>query len=176
MDRLIALALATIAVVLLTLTLKAGVVAFNMNFYYAKPVLCRRIYTAYNDRPLRAFAVGLTNTLVALFFILILLNTKPLALVGLAMAAALCALHVLGRTAYYQVMAERLSEDTMVSATPGGWLRGAVIAELSFLVPILGQLCFLAVSMRCAGACIIALLSQPLLAETPPPRNDIDHP
>ena len=171
MDRLIALALACIAVVLLTLILKAAVIAGNLSFYYARPALCRRIYVAYTERPWRAVAVGLANTLMALFFIVILLNVQPLALVGLAMGTGLCALHLAGRTACYQVMAERLSDEEGATRGPKAWIRGAVVSELSFLVPILGQLYFIGVTMRCAGACIIALLSQPLLAEVPSSSN-----
>ena len=168
MDRLIALALACMAAVLLVMVLKAAVIALNMTFFYGRPVLCRRIYDTYTGRPWRSAAVGVANTLVAIFFTVILLNIQPLALVGIGMATALCALHLAGRTAYYQVISKRLNDDMEAPHSPGAWLRGAIAAELSFLVPVLGQLLFLAVTMRCAGACIIALLSQPVMQEGQP--------
>lgn len=169
MDRMIALALACVAAVLLTLTFKAAVIAFNLSFSFGRPQFCRRIHQNYTERPWRSTAVGLVNSLVALFFILILLNQQALALVGIAMAACLCALHIVGRTAYYQVIAERLCDTGGVPLSVGTWLRGAITAELSFLVPVLGQVLFLAVTMRCAGACIMALLSTPIVVGEPAP-------
>lgn len=169
MERMIALALTCVAAVLLIFTLKAAVIALNLSFSFGRIPFCRRVHRNYTDRPWRATAVGLANTLVALFFILILLNQQALALVGIAMAACLSALHIVGRTAYYQVIAERLCD---VGEDPLGvkpWLRGAIVAELSFLVPVLGQALFLFVTMRCAGACIMALLSTSAVAGEPVP-------
>ncbi len=159
MDRIIALALATVAIVFLVLTLKASVIALSLSFYGGKPQFCRRIYNNYTERPWRSAVVGLANTFVAIFFILILLNMEVLALVGIGMATALCAIHLAGRTAHYRVIAERLSEDIGAAPSPGQLLRGALAAELTFLVPVIGQLLFLGVTMRCAGACIMAMLS-----------------
>jgi hypothetical protein len=161
MDRIIALALATVAIVFLVLTLKASVIAMSLSFYSGRPQFCRRIYNNYSERPWRSAVVGLANTLVAVFFILVLLNMEVLALVGIGMATALCAIHLAGRTAHYRVIAERLSEDIGAAPSPGQLLRGALAAELTFLVPIIGQLLFLGVTMRSAGACIMAMLSQP---------------
>lgn len=159
MERVIALALATVAVAFLILMLKASVIAMNLSFYSGRPQFCRRIYQNYTERPWRSGIVGLANSLVALFFIVILLNLQVLALVGIGMATALCAIHLAGRTAYYRVIAERLSDALGAAPDSGMLLRGAVTAELTFLVPILGQLLFLVVTMRCAGACILAMLS-----------------
>lgn len=167
MDRMIALALASVAALLLTLTFKAAVIAFNLSFSFGRPQFCRRIHRNYVERPWRSTLVGLVNSLVALFFILILINQQALALVGIAMAACLCALHIAGRTAYYQVIAERLCEVGEVPLGVKAWLRGAVTSELTFLVPVLGQVLFLAVTMRCAGACIMALLSTPMVVGEP---------
>jgi len=169
MERMIALALACVAALLLTLTFKAAVIAFNLSFCFGRPAFCRRIYRNYTERPWRSTVVGVVNTVVALFFILILINQEPLALVGIAMAACLCAVHLVGRTAWYQVIAERLCDLVEVPVGVKAWLRGAITAELSFLVPILGQALFLHITMRCAGACIMALLSTPMVAgETAP--------
>ena len=167
MDRMIALALACVAAVLLTLTFKAAVIAFNLSFNFGRPQFCRRIYHNYTERPWRSAVVGVVNSLVALFFILILLNQQALALVGIAMAACLCALHIVGRTAHYQVIAERLSDVGEGPLGVKAWLRGATTAELTFLVPLLGQVLFIAVTMRCAGACIMALLSTPMVVGEP---------
>lgn len=171
MERMIALSIACLAAVLLTLVFKAAVIAFNLSFSFGRPQFCLRIHHNLTDRPWRSTAVGLVNTVVALFFILILLNQEPLALVGIAMAACLCAVHLVGRTAWYRVVAERLCD---IGETPMGvrpWLRGAVTAELSFLVPVLGQVLFLVITLRCAGACILALLSTSAVAGDPVPTR-----
>jgi hypothetical protein len=167
MDRMIALALTCVAAVLLTLTFKAAVIAFNLSFSYGHAQFCRRIHRNYVERPWRSTVVGLVNSLVAVFFILILLNQQALALVGIAMAACLCAVHLVGRTAYYQVVAERLCDIGEVPVGVNGWLRGAITSELTFLVPVLGQVLFLVVTMRCAGACIMALISTSAVAGEP---------
>ena len=163
MERMIALALTCVAAVLLIFTMKAAVIAFNLAFCFGRPIFCRRIHRNFTERPWRSTAVGLVNTVVALFFILILLNQEPLALVGIAMGACLCAVHLVGRTAWYQIIAERLCDLGGAPMGVKGWLRGAITAELSFLVPILGQALFLHITMRCAGACIMALLSTPMV-------------
>jgi len=173
MERVIALALATVAILFLVLTLKASVIALSLSFYRGRSQFCRRIHQNYTDRPWRSGIVGLANSLVTLFFILILLNMQALALVGIGMATALCAIHLAGRTAHYRVLAERLSDDIGALPNTGSMLRGALVAELTFLVPVIGQLLFLAVTMRCAGACILAMLSHavPAIEGNPPPRD-----
>lgn len=173
MERVIALALATVAIVFLVLTLKAAVIAMSLSFYCGKPQFCRRVHQNYTERPWRSGIVGLANSLVAIFFILILLNMQALALVGIGMATALCAIHLAGRTAHYRVTAERLSDDIGAAPGAGALLRGAIAAELAFLVPIIGQLLFFGVTMRCAGACILAMLSQavPATEEGISPRD-----
>jgi hypothetical protein len=169
MERIIALSLACVAAVLLTLVFKAAVIAFNLSFSFGRPQFCRRIHHNIIERPWRSTMVGVANTVVALVFILILLNQEPLALVGIAMAACLCAVHLVGRTAWYRVVAERLCDVDEAPMGVKSWLRGAVTAELSFLVPVLGQVLFIVITLRCAGACILALLSTSAVAGEPVP-------
>ena len=176
MERIIALALTCVAAVLLLCTLKAAVIAFNLSFCFGRPTFCRRMHRNYTERPWRSTLVGLVNSAVGLFFILILLNQEPLALVGIAMAACLCAVHIVGRTAYYRVIAERLCDDSDVPMGVNTWLRGAITAELSLLVPILGQVLFLVLTMRCAGACIMALLTTSAAAGEPVPATSLERP
>lgn len=166
MERVMALALATLALTGILLVAKAAGIAFVASSAFGRPAFHRRISEAYQAHPWRAAAIGLANTLVALFFIAVLLNNEPLALIGIAMGAGLCAVHLLGRSAYYQVIAERLSDVPVEGRPIGPWLRGAAAAELSFLVPILGQGLFLLVTMRCAGAFIMALLARPPLPQS----------
>lgn len=160
MEKLIALALAAMALVVVLLALKASVIALITSFHYARPQFCRTVYRAYTQRPKWSFTVGAVNSLVAIVLTLILLNIKPLGLVGIGLATTLCAIHLAGRSAYYQQMCERLSSDGSEGVgTIGAWILGAVVGELRFLVPVIGQLIFIVITLRAAGACIIALIS-----------------
>jgi len=167
MEEVIAKALAIIALVATLLLLKASVVAFSIGCIYARPALCERIYHAYTQRPRRATLIGTVNSLVLLFIVLLLLNVEVLGVLGILIFAGLCTAHLAGRTARYRELASQISGDSGTVPALPEMLRAGVLVELAFLVPLVGQLTYLIVSMRCAGAFFMALLGR-----TPSPLED----
>jgi hypothetical protein len=159
MQQSIATALAIVAVVVAALSLKSAVIAWNLWFLYSRPEFADRISTAYAARPVRATLIGLLNTAVIALVALVLLQSKPLGLLGVLLLAGLACAHLWGRTACYRGMAERLGSEPGTVPQPGELLRAAVVVELAFLLPVLGQLLWLGVTLRCAGAFTMALLS-----------------
>lgn len=165
MERLIGTALAATAVVAVTLVLKASVIAWNLWFVHARPALGDRIYAAYTGSPRWATVLGLTNTAAVLFLAMILFQFEPLGLIALVLLAGLCAAHLWGRSACYRAMAVRLHPDGKAPSTRA-FVQGGIVVECAFLVPVLGQLLYLGVTMRCAGAFVMALLAS--RRESPP--------
>lgn len=159
MERLIGTALATIAIVIVTLVLKASVIAWNLWFLHARPALGERIYTAYTGNPRWATILGVTNTAAVLFLAMILFQFEPLGLIALVLLAGLCTVHLWGRSACYRVMAERLHPEAAQPPSTRDLIQGGIVVECAFLVPVLGQLLYLGVTMRCAGALVMALLA-----------------
>jgi len=160
MEKLIATALAAIALTLAVVLLKAGVIAWNLWFLSARPALAARIYEAYTARPVKAFLIGSVNTALALFVVVVLLQIKPLGLIAILLFAGLCTAHLWGRTACYRVLAERLNVEPGLPPDTASWVRAAIITEAAFLVPLMGQLLYLGVTMRAAGAFCMAVLAR----------------
>lgn len=160
MEEVIGKALWTIALVMALLLLKASVVAFVVGLIYSRPGFCQRVHEAYADRPRRAFVIGLVNTLLLLFIVAFLLNVKPLGLLGIFVFAGLCALHLAGRTARYREVAEQTGGGQEAVQGFTAWIRAGALVELAFLAPLVGQIVYLVVTMRCAGACTLALLGR----------------
>ncbi len=160
MEEQITLALALIALTLGMLFLKASVIGWNLWLHLARPEFTLRVYNAYVERPLKAFIIGLVNSVLGIFVILVMLQIKPLGLIAILLFAALCAAHMAGRTACYRVMAERLGAEPGAAPDTSRWIRGAIVVELAFCVPVLGQLLYLLATMRCAGAVFMAMLNR----------------
>lgn len=172
MERLTATALGALALMAFTVVLKASGIAWNLWFLQACPDMGQRIYEAYTRRPVRAVLVGLLNSVAILILALILAQAKPLGLLAVGLAAALCTIHLSGRSACYRVLAEQLDVRTPEPPSAGALARAGVLTELAFLVPLAGQLLYLGITMRCAGAFILALFPQSRVqdrqSETPP--------
>lgn len=160
MEQVTATALAALALSVVVIVLKAAVIGWNLWFISARPVLAARIFEAYTTRPVKAFLIGAVNTLLTLFVVVVLLQSKPLGLLAILLFAGLCAVHLWGRSACYRALAERLGSEPGLPPETGAWLRAAVVAEGAFLVPVLGQLLYLGITMRCAGAFCMAVLAR----------------
>ncbi len=160
MERLIGISLALIATVSVALLLKSSVIALSLWFMTTWPEKCGQVYTTYRERPWRCGLIGLVNTVVFVFIGLALTSREPFALLGLLILLTVCVLHVAGRTAVHRRMAVKLDLDGADVCAPRAIVLGGAIAELTFLVPIIGQILYLGTTMRAMGAVVVALLSR----------------
>lgn len=160
MDRLIGLALATVASIAFLVVLKSSVIALSIWFSTTWPEKTDRIYAVYRDRPWRCGLIGLVNTAVFVFIGLVLLNVKPLGLIGLFLILAVVCLHLWGRSAAHRRMAVKMAVAGADSGTPRSLVLGGLVTELTFLLPIIGQLLYLGTTLRAMGAVVVILLSR----------------
>lgn len=160
MEQFVATALALLAGTCAILVLKAAVVAWNLWFAIVRPEFCERIYRVYTAHPVRSGIIGAINTAVGLFAVLVMLQIKPLGLLAILLFGGICAVHLWGRIGAYRLTADRLAGAPETPLDHGAWLRAAAVTELAFLVPLVGQILYLGVTLRAAGAFVLAALGR----------------
>ena len=166
MEKTIAQALFTMAFIGFLVLLKCSVIALSIWFAARSPEKCSRIYTVYQAKPWRCGLIGLVNTAVLVVIGLILMNVKPLGLLGMLLLTIVAWLHLGGRFAPYRAMAETLKLKGSDTETPASLALGGLVTELTFLVPVIGQALYLGTTLRAMGAVVIVLLARkPLIEE-----------
>ena len=166
MEKTVAQALFTIAFIGFIVLLKCSVIALSVWFAARWPEKCDRIYTVYQAKPWRCGLIGLVNTTVLIVIGLVLMNVKPLGLLGLLLIVSVAYLHLWGRFASYRTMAETLTLKGSDTATPASLALGGLVTELTFLVPVIGQVLYLGTTLRAMGAVVMVLLArQPAVDE-----------
>jgi len=151
-------ALGLLALTAIGIAVKVGFVAAAVWFDAAYPQARQRMLTAYQGRAKRCFLVGLVNALVVLILVPILIRTEILALLGLLLFGCLVVCIVIGYGIGYHDWGLRLQARTGSRIQPV--VMGGVVAECTFLAPILGQLLSLGMLFRGLGAVVIALLAR----------------
>ena len=164
MQELIGVALATVAVIFFVALFKCSVIALGIWLTVSRPEKARRIYTVYNERPWRCGLIGLVNTFVFALIGLLLLNAGPLALLGMLILATIIYFHLWGWTATYRSFAVKMDVEGAEEGTPRSLALGGMIAELMFLVPLIGQLFHFGMTMRGMGAVVVTVLSRKRVA------------
>lgn len=172
MERLIGASLATLAVLSLLALFKASVIALSVWLSTTWPTKSLAITTVYRERPGYCFLIGTVNTVVLGFIGFVLLSKEPLALFGLLLLATVAGLHLWGRVAAYQRMAVKMDLCDPEIITPRNLALGGIVRELSFLVPLLGQLLYLGTTLRAMGAAVVVLLSRKKRDTAGPPTAE----
>jgi len=150
--------LSVLALLALAFTLKAALIAAAVWLDITWPALCARAVSHYQERPRRCYVAGLINAAFGTFLALLLIATKVLAIVGLLMLVVLAFLVVLGFATSYRAAARRLDPDGIDALR--GLVRGGIVTELVFLLPLLGQVYHLNVLVRGLGAATLAMLQR----------------
>ena len=149
-----------IALLSLLLAAKTGFVGAAIWFDRCYPALSGRMLKTYQTRSRRCFFVGLINVLGGMFLVVILLQLGPLALLGLALGIALIAFAVIGYGVAYHDLGLRFTDGGRFSSETVCILRGGLVAETTFMAPILGQILSLIYLFRGSGAVTLTLLSR----------------
>ena len=149
-----------IALLSLLLAVKTGFVGAAIWFDRCYPTLSGRMLKTYQTRSRRCFFVGLINVFGGVFLVVLLLQLGPLALLGLALGICLIGLAVIGYgVAYHELGLHFTDTDSFPSETVC-ILRGGLVAETTFMAPILGQILSLSYLFRGLGAVTLTLLSR----------------
>jgi hypothetical protein len=114
----------------------------------------------YRNKPLQCILVGLVNIIVGVILAIILLSTKVLALFGIALLLALAVMAYVGYFVGYRSAGATIPLPQTWDTRAGALILGGLVAEGSFLVPILGQLLSLATKLRGFGAVTLALIDR----------------
>ena len=114
--------LALLALIVLGLLVKAGSVGLAVWFHTTWPQAGARLVNTYRDRTKRCFALGVVNAILTLIVALVLLQLGPLALLGLLLLFVLFSAVMIGYTAAYYAMGERI-----LAGAPSGRARPALV-------------------------------------------------
>ena len=169
-------ALATLSLLGLWLTLKAGVIAMAVWLDLASPATSKRIVEAYRQPGTRLFWIGVLNAVLGGLIGVLLMATTVLAPLGMAWLALWALIGVAGFAAAYHHLGRRLRGP---DATGPRWRTialGGLVAEGAFLVPVLGQLLAAGVFFRGFGAVSQVLITRRRQAASDEPSSSADTP
>ncbi len=150
------LVLAALAVLVL---IKLGSILAALWLDSRYPELSDAMLQTYRNDPMRCLVVGLANVLMGVLLAIVLLNTKILALFGLALLLAVYVMGFVGYTVGYRSAGTTIPLSSWGTRT-GEILLGGVVAESTFLIPILGQLLSLVTLLRGFGAVTLAIIAR----------------
>ncbi len=153
------LSLACVGLFCALAAVKAGFIGMAVWFHVAFPRAAGRTLQMYQTRGAKCFWVGMINTVVGLFLALSMIASGALALIGLLLIAALLVLASMGYAAAYQSLGLRAAPSTVSQSQTRTVLWGGIVAELAFLVPVLGQILSLGVLFRGVGAAVLVLIA-----------------
>jgi len=139
---------------------KLGSILTALWFDSRYPEVSDTMLRTYRDKPMKCLLVGLVNVVVGLILALILLNTKVLALFGLALLLLLYVMGFVGYATGYRSAGTTIPLPSSWETRTGALMAGGLVAEGAFLVPILGQLLSLATLLRGFGAVTLALIAR----------------
>jgi len=151
------LILAALAAVILV---KLGSILAALWFDSRYPEMSDTVLRTYRNDPARCILVGLVNIIVGVILALILLSTEVLALFGIALLLALCVIAYVGYFIGYRSVGATIPMPQNWDTRAGALILGGLVAEGSFLVPILGQLLSLVTKLRGFGAVTLALIAR----------------
>jgi uncharacterized RDD family membrane protein YckC/cytoskeletal protein CcmA (bactofilin family) len=128
----------------------------------------RRCGNVLSQRPMLTILTGLLALLaVPLIFILLLVTVVGIPVAILVLPCAIVAAGLFGKAALYSLLGRSLSHDRMHPAS--AVLLGGALCTLIYLIPILGTLASIFISILGFGCAITALLSSSLEPSSPPP-------
>ncbi len=161
-------ALGIMAVLFVWLALKTAFVGATVWFAAAYPDAAQRIFDTYETRRLRCFVVGLVNVIVGVLLALLLIATKVLAVLGILLLLALAIMAVVGFYAPYYSVGLRVLAQSPTPSRVRTIVAGGLVAEVTFLLPLIGQLLSLVILFRSFGAVTHVLLARRGAPKTEP--------
>ena len=157
--------LTIIAILLVLFTIKVGLVAAALLMELVRPKPFPRRLEFYRTRPWKCFFFGILNVVGLIFLALLLISTEILALPGVLVLISVWALVVVGRSVVYRDLGERWFRNSDPPSRTREIIAGGIVAELAFMVPVLGALFSLVCSLRGVGAVTISMLARGAQAE-----------
>lgn len=149
-----------IAILMVLIAIKAGLVAAAVVLQLVRPKPFPRMLELYRTRPWKCFFIGLLNVVGLVVLALLLISTEILALPGLLVLTCVWGLVVVGRGIVYRDLGERWSRNSDSPNLSREIVTGGIVAELSFMVPVVGALFSLACSLRGVGAVTTSILAR----------------
>lgn len=150
-------------VLLFLLVAKAATVAFGYCVSEYAPQLFRRGGAILTVSPWKSLLVGAVNFVLGIVVISLLCQAGPLAALGVVLLIALSAGLLSARTLVYQKIGVRLVGDLSDPESPPtarAHFCGGATLELAFLVPFLGQVTMVLVTLTTFGALTLAALGR----------------
>lgn len=158
-------ALAVIAILLVLFTIKMGLIAAAVLMELVRPKPFPRMLDFYRTRPWKCFFFGILNVVGLIFLAFLLISTEILILPGLFVLISVWALVVVGRGVVYRDLGERWFRNSDPPSRTREIIAGGIVAELAFMVPVLGALLSVVCSLRGVGAVTISMLARGAQAE-----------
>jgi len=145
----------------LLIAIKAGFIGMAVLIQHAMPGFIGRAGEYYRKKPRwRALLLGIINGVAIPFISILLISTEVLALPGLLLLILYLWLMLLSYTVIYRCIGSSLFEELGTNREVKITLFGGMIAEAAFLMPLLGQLCSMALFIQSLGAVSLAILSR----------------
>jgi len=158
----LAMALLILALFICLVLVKGAFVAGGMWFGLMFPRLTSGALELYQERGKKCFFLGLLYVFLGILISVLLMVTQALAVFGFALLVFLGVLAVGGYGVAYRSAGRRLLGREAVAEGPENkaCLLGGLMAELTFTLPILGQILSVGVLFRGVGAVGLAMLAQ----------------
>jgi len=155
------LALVLLVALVALVLVKAGFIGGGVWFTLLFPRLSGAALELYRERGKKCFFLGLLYVLVGALVAILLVATQALAIFGFALMLLLGAMVVAGYGVGYCSAGQRLAGPETVAQRPAPktCFMGGLLAEATFLVPVLGQILSLGVLCRGVGAVGLAMLA-----------------
>jgi hypothetical protein len=153
------LSLGAVGLLCALLAIKAGFIGMAVWFHAWWPHAGERVHQMYQWRGAKCFWLGAINTVVGLFVAALMIASGTLTLIGLLLITALLALATTGYAAAYLNLGLQLISPAGSQSKVRTVVLGGIVTELSFLVPVLGQILSLGVLFRGLGAAVLALMA-----------------
>ena len=154
-----AFALLVIALLFILIAVKAGFIGMAVLTEALWPHARERMLKAYQTRQRRCFFIGILNAVGLTFIAILLIGTQVLALPGLLLLAFVWGMAVLGYGIVYSDIGQQLSSSRATDQYRE-IVVGGIVAELAFLVPVVGQILSAVYFFRGIGAVAVALLAR----------------
>ncbi|MBI2425399.1 MAG: hypothetical protein HYV27_21415 [Candidatus Hydrogenedentes bacterium] len=162
MDKFAYLGMGITGMAVLLFAYKAATIALAIWYELAYPGFCARVHGLYTARKRLSLVVGLVNSIFFFIIVGVLFSVEGggLAIPGFTVIGIYAALSVAAYGAAYRDLGQRLDAGELEFAPVRALIRGGILVEIAFLVPLYGQAMSLYTLFRGLGAVIIALLTQ----------------
>jgi protein-S-isoprenylcysteine O-methyltransferase Ste14 len=159
MEQLAYLGIGLAGMVIFLLAVKAAFIALAVWYELAFPDFMKRVTETYQTRKRTAILTGAVNVFLLLLIIAIMLNRDPLVIFGFLLAAAFIALSAAAYMPAYRILGHRLSKSAQDQPEWHVLIKGGVLAEAAFLLPLFGQLLSCYTLLRGTGAVILTAIA-----------------